>query len=364
VTVCLTMIVRNEAHVIERCLRSHKDVIDYWVIVDTGSTDGTQQIIQQTMDDIGIKGELHERKWVDFGTNKTEMLKLAKGKADYLLQNDADHVWHGQLPEQLTADCYSVEYHYVGTRYGVVCLLADRLDWRYVGVLHEYVESVPVKLGMSAPALPGCWIEVFHEGARSRDPLTYKKDAEILERALEKEPENSRYTFYLAQSYRDGGRPYDAIEMYRRRTRMAGWVEETWFSHYMIGMLLEQSRAPATEVAAAYLAAYQYRPTRAEPLYYLSRLHRMRSEWSLAFLYASHAAVISFPADKLFLEDAVYQWKALDELVISAWWSGKHEVGRSAAEQLLTRPYPASDAQRITTNCGFYGCKALDKIAA
>ena len=38
---CLNMIVKNENHVIKRCLDSILLVIDYWVIVDTGSTDGS-----------------------------------------------------------------------------------------------------------------------------------------------------------------------------------------------------------------------------------------------------------------------------------------------------------------------------------
>ena len=41
-TICLNMIVRNEAPVIRRCLDSVMPIIDSWVIVDTGSTDGTQ----------------------------------------------------------------------------------------------------------------------------------------------------------------------------------------------------------------------------------------------------------------------------------------------------------------------------------
>ena len=42
----LNMIVKNEAHVILRCLASVKPWIDSWCIVDTGSSDGTQEIIQ------------------------------------------------------------------------------------------------------------------------------------------------------------------------------------------------------------------------------------------------------------------------------------------------------------------------------
>ena len=69
-TVTLCMIVKDEAHVIERCLSSVLPVIDHWVIVDTGSTDGTQKKIKDFFDRNGVEGTLHESKWVDFGTNR------------------------------------------------------------------------------------------------------------------------------------------------------------------------------------------------------------------------------------------------------------------------------------------------------
>ena len=50
-TICLSMIVKDEAPVIERCLRSVKPWIDHWVIVDTGSSDGTQAMIRKFMAD-------------------------------------------------------------------------------------------------------------------------------------------------------------------------------------------------------------------------------------------------------------------------------------------------------------------------
>ena len=64
-TICLTMIVKNESQVIRRCIDSVKDYISYWVIVDTGSTDGTQDLIKEIMTEYNIPGELHERPWVD-----------------------------------------------------------------------------------------------------------------------------------------------------------------------------------------------------------------------------------------------------------------------------------------------------------
>ena len=75
--VTLVMIVKDESRVIERCLASVLPVIDSWVIVDTGSTDDTKEKIKKFFDNVGIPGELHESKWVNFGTNRTEALELA-----------------------------------------------------------------------------------------------------------------------------------------------------------------------------------------------------------------------------------------------------------------------------------------------
>ena len=66
------MIVRDEAHIISETLESllRHFPIDYWVISDTGSTDGTQQIIKKVFEDMGVPGELHQDEWRDFSHNR------------------------------------------------------------------------------------------------------------------------------------------------------------------------------------------------------------------------------------------------------------------------------------------------------
>ena len=73
-------------------LNSVYKIIDYWVIVDTGSTDNTKELIKEYFAEKNIPGELHEKEFVNFGINRTHALKLAKNKADYLFFMDADHV--------------------------------------------------------------------------------------------------------------------------------------------------------------------------------------------------------------------------------------------------------------------------------
>jgi glycosyltransferase involved in cell wall biosynthesis len=73
------MIVKNEAHIIRETLDSVAPYISSWVIVDTGSDDGTQDLIRDHMGRRGIPGELYERPWRNFGHNRSEALDLAQG---------------------------------------------------------------------------------------------------------------------------------------------------------------------------------------------------------------------------------------------------------------------------------------------
>src|ERR1700757_899707 len=105
--ICLNMIVRNEAHIIRETLESVTPYISSWVIVDTGSDDGTQDLIRDHMARLGIPGELYERPWRDFGHNRTEALNLAQGHGDYIWVMDADDIVVG-TPDfnQLSVDSY------------------------------------------------------------------------------------------------------------------------------------------------------------------------------------------------------------------------------------------------------------------
>ena len=347
------MIVKNEAHVIRRCLDSVRPYIRHWAIVDTGSSDGTQDIIRAQLAD--IEGELYERPWRDFGSNRSEAVALARGKADYILVMDADHVLDappGFTFGDLDADAYYIAHRYSGIEYGIAVLLADRIPWRYEGVLHEYVTAdVPHRI----VPLAGPWVDVHHEGARSRDPETYKKDAAVLEAALAKEPGNVRYAFYLAQSLRDGGELVRALAAYRKRATMGGWDEEAWQARYQAAILVERLGHSAADVERAYLEAWNARPSRAEPLVQLARWHRARSEWPLAVLFARAAVALPRPADQLFVEDSIYSWRALDELSIAAWHAGARDEGRRAAERLVAEHrFPPSERERIEKNLKWY----------
>ncbi len=314
-TVCLNMIVRDEAHVIERCLASVRPYIDSWVIVDTGSVDDTPQRIAAAL--AGIPGQLHHRTWLNFGHNRTEALNLARAQADYLLFIDADEILSaepGACWPELHSLASNLEVRYGELSYDRLNLVSTDVPWRWQGVLHEHLEPNPT---VALPRVPGFWITVNSDGARSGDPQKFAKDAAVLAAALQHEPENSRYVFYLAQSWRDAGQLAQALVYYQQCASMGGWDEEVWYSLYESARLSERLNHTYEVVVAAYLKAHQDRPQRAETLTALATYLRGLNEWHNAYLFAQVAAQIPLPTDRLFVDITVYQWRAQDELALS-----------------------------------------------
>ena len=70
---CLTMIVCNEEHVIERCLRSAAPFITTYCICYNGNgSDRTKDIIRKVMHERNIKGVIHDHTWEEFGPTRTK----------------------------------------------------------------------------------------------------------------------------------------------------------------------------------------------------------------------------------------------------------------------------------------------------
>lgn len=351
-TICLNMIVKDEAPVIRRCLRSVKSFVDAWVIVDTGSTDGTREIIREEM--AGLPGELHQRPWVDFASNRSEALHLAGRRCDYVYFIDADEEL--QLPEgwqrpDLVAEAYALHYRYDSLAYDRISLVKTALPWRYEGVLHEYLEC-----GRLVPAmqLDGPVVICRPEGARSRDPEKFHKDARVLEAALDKDPGNARYRFYLAQSYRDAGDLEKALSNYLVRAAQGGWEEEVYVARLNAARLRERMNASPAEVTRAYLEAHAGRPARAEALVDLARYHRLRSEYPLAYLFARAATELEPCGDALFVETDAQVWRALDERAVAAYWTGRYAESLGLCERLLAEGrLPQAERVRVEGNQRF-----------
>ena len=110
VSVCLNMIVRNEEKIITRCLDSVRDIVDFYLIVDTGSTDNTITIMKDYFEKNNLQAYIHQSTFYNFEHNRNEALKLCKGICDYILLLDADKVLkiNNFNKDSLVKDCYNI----------------------------------------------------------------------------------------------------------------------------------------------------------------------------------------------------------------------------------------------------------------
>ena len=359
-SVVLCLIVKDEAHVIARCIRSVRPFITAWSIVDTGSTDDTERVIREELQD--LPGALHHRPWVDFATNRTWSLELAREWAEYTLIMDADDVLDGEsgvgLPP-MTHDCYDLRVDQGGVFHRRPHLIRSALPWRYEGVLHE-------ALKLDRPFTRALWKGITYrwlgDGARSRDPAKYLRDVEVLQRALAQDPTNRRYWFFLGQSWLSADRQQEALAAHRQRATMGGHAEELFLSLLQIGAILARTGAPEAEVHAAFLAAWEQRPSRAEPLVYLAGYYKKRGRWPLVRLYASAACALTRPPDHLLVDEAAHTWRPWALRAVASFHEGRFEEAATCNEKLIELrsddPAAVADARHNLAVCRAKGKEA------
>ncbi len=361
--ICLAMLVRNEARVVARCLASVRPLIDHWVVVDTGSTDGTPDIVRNVLSD--VPGEVHQRPWVDFGHNRTEALRLAQEHGDYTLMIDADEVL--ELPPgfrlpHLNADSYTIETG-EPERHWRPQLVRNGLPWRYDGVLHEFLSCRTEPEGgrvlppqRSQKRLPGARIRTASNGAGPRNLGSghYRQEADLLERALATETDPflvARYKFYLAQTHLDAGDKEKALAAYRERAALGLWDQEVFISLYRSAGIEADLGFDDDAVVASYLQA---RKDRAEPLHGAARFCRLKERYQQGFDLAKRGLLIKGPDNAFIPEDWIYEYGLLDEYAINAFWIDSYdECLKSCRKILSTARLSDADRERIQANADF-----------
>ena len=357
---CLNMIVKNEMANLERCLAAVAPYIACWVIGDTGSTDGTQEFIRSFFSARGIPGELHRFPFVDFAQARNEALDRARVSElpfDYLLLTDADMELMVQNPafsQDLTFAAYKVLQRSAVTYWNNRLLRRD-VSASYKGVTHEFLD---VRAG-ETKNLEG--ISFIDHGTGSNRVDKCERDVRLLTDAIatERDPGMiARYTFYLANTLRDGGQKEAALDTYLKRARLGNWQQEVFMSLLNAAKLNESLQRPNDEVISAYKEATSACPTRAEALHGAARFCREKGSYERGYEFASQGLRIAYPKEALFVQDWVYEYGLLDELAITAYWTGRYQKCVDACDRLLNEgKLPADKRDRVLENKNF----ALDK---
>jgi hypothetical protein len=370
-TICLTMIVKNESHVIVETLKNIYSYIpfDTYAISDTGSTDSTKELIKAFFDEKGVSGEIYDDEWVDFGYNRTLAFRHAYQKADYAFVWDADDRIHGdlKLPEILDADHYQFTFRNGDTEYVRSQLFNIRKRWKYVGVLHEY-PACEEEVGKPGIVIGNYTFSSNRTGARNKDPLKYEKDADILDRAFhlaveEKDPIQNRYAYYCAQSYRSAKNPEKAMEFYKIVIRLKdSWVQEKYNSCIEIYTILEELKR-AEEGIFYLIESYKYDKKRVEGIYSLVQYYSIKGqpEVALAFYgliqeWYENSYDPKTIGNRLFAKKAEYDFYLPYYMIIIADRLKQRELGVRMYQRIFDRGYIPGQwwAQNLIHNLQFF----------
>jgi hypothetical protein len=319
---CLNMIVKNESHIITETLTNILKYIDYWVISDTGSTDGTQDIIKKFFKEKGIPGELVEHEWKNFGHNRTMAFEAAYNKSEYVWVIDADDLIVGDLniPKNMDRDMYLLKYGGVNLCYPRAQIFNNKLKWIYRGVLHEFAKCANKEKNTSLQIDGNYYIDSRRLGDRNKDPQKYLKDANVLVKAIKDkiDPDlKERYAFYAGQSFRDCNDLENCIKYYEKRTKMGGWFEEICVSYMEMGNAMIKLNYPKKDIVDTFMNGFKAAPARAECLFLLSNYYLQNKDIEDAYKTCKIASKIPNPTNLLlFIKTDVHIYKCKELLYI------------------------------------------------
>lgn len=341
--VALVMMVKNEHQRILVSLESVKDIVQKFIIFDTGSNDNTIEIIKNFCKKHSIQLHLKIGTFVNFEVSRNECLDFADtvDDIDFLLLLDCnDELKNGKsLIKFLKKELYSNDttsyliaqewWSGVSNKYFNMRLIKHRQGWRFKGVVHEYLcNKDPLKDGIEKAKYTPSDVVLFQDRTKDDDKSSkrFSRDKQLLFEEYTKNPVEPRTLFYLAQTCECLQHLDEAVKYYKERLLVQGFYEEKFHAAFRIGKINNSRQTPPENIIYWWLHAFEILP-RAEPLLELAKFYTNNKQFSLAYIFIKQACELPYPKDILFVDNNVYDYERWHYLGIIAYYVDKKEDG-------------------------------------
>jgi glycosyltransferase involved in cell wall biosynthesis len=263
-TVSLCMIVKDEENTLQRCLNSVQALTDEIIIVDTGSTDRTEEIAAHFTD------KIYEFPWTsDFSAARN--FSYEKATMDYILWLDADDIVLPQdsvkfqaLKRGLSSDVDAVmmQYHTAFDNQGNVLFSypRERLVKRVRG--YRWSEPVHEFLEISGTVIRS---DICITHAKPTQNKSSDRNLEIYRHWLTGGNVLSpRGMYYLARELGDHGKLEEAASLFQKfLNSQKGWVEDNITACGELAKCYQQ-KGDDSSVLPALFRSFSYDTPRAE----------------------------------------------------------------------------------------------------
>jgi len=385
----LNFICKNESHVINKMLDSAKSITDLIVAVDTGSTDGTQDIIRKFGEENNIPTYVFDRPFDNFEKSRNYAMDKLRDTVKELGW-DADKV-HGYWfdcdetviiapnfsKNQFTKDLYMINTYINQMKYTRNTFFKVSKPFKWYGPVHEFIicDDKNITSGLAE----NIHVDVKMEGAswKGNIPAKYKSHAFELEKYIDENRQDPRWIFYTAQSYHDSASLPDnkeeneerlrrSIKYYKERiARTDGYAEEIYYSQYRVGTIMRTLEEPWYLTHQECLKAYAMDPLRGESIKTIIDYYLQVGEWHMAYLYTKFAKANfhgknPYPKRLLFVDESLYVWKFAEAHAAACFYTGRMEEAKSCYQEIvnLTKTHPQNftqeDLAKIQANGQFF----------
>ena len=385
----LNTIVKDESHCILTMLKSALQISDAIVIADTGSTDGTQEMIRKFGEENNIPTYVVERPFDDFEKSRNFGMEKAREIVKELGWNPNDcWTWWCDADETIVVDSKFDKKQFVNDLYMINTYIGQmkytrntfaRISkpFRFYGPIHEFIvcDDKNITSGLATDI----HVDVKMIGASWQGdiPTKYKNHAFVLEKYIDNNRQDPRWIFYTAQSYHDSASIPDnreeneerlrrSLKYYKERVnRTDGYPEEIYYSQFRIGTIMKNLEESWNLTHQELLKAYNIDPMRGESIKIIIDYYLQMNEWNLAYIYSKFAKVNfhgknPYPNRLLFVDEALYIWKFAEAHAATCFYTGRMDEAKVTYAEIVniskTQPqyFTPEDMSKLQANAQFF----------
>jgi len=389
VKLILNTIVKDESHCILGMLQEALKVSDAIVIADTGSTDGTQDIIRKFGKDNNIPTYVFERPFDDFEKSRNFGMDKA-GEVVKELGWDANECWTWWCDadekiivspdfnkNQFNKDLYMINAHIDQMKYTRNTFARVSKPFKWYGPVHEFIvcDDQSITSGLAE----GVFIDVKMIGSSWQGDISkkYLSHAHKLESYISSDRSDPRWIFYTAQSYHDSATMKDnneeneerlrrSMKYYKERVSISdGYPEEIYYAQYRVGTIMRILEEPWNLTHQELLKAYSIDPLRGESIKVIIDYYLQMGDYQTAYIYSKFAKINfhgknPYPNRLLFIDEAIYVWKFLEAHSATCYYTGRLDEAKSTYQEIVlatkTNPncFTQEDLRKIEMNRPYF----------
>jgi tetratricopeptide (TPR) repeat protein len=336
------MIVKNAGDTFKEVLEKNIPHIDRWTILDTGSTDNTVQVIQETLAP-KVRGELFQEPFIDFGTSRNRALELAGQVCKFTLMLDDTYYIEGDLRgflNEIRSDQFSDSFslyitsddvQYVSNR-----LLKTHRQLKYWYKIHEVIQEKDNK-NVIVPIERARIHDKQSDYMQNRTITRKTLDLKLLKESIQEDPDVPRHYYYMAQTYVGMENWEMAYKYFLHRVyhHVEGFLQEKIDACFEAARTAQfRLNRPWEEVKPLYEKAYEMDPSRPDSVYFLGVKEFLDKNYKEAYKYFKKAFEIGYPIHAQYSLKPTLSYHFNPKFLVNnlCWTYNDYALGEAAAE--------------------------------